>query len=455
MISSKYHIVYFIGIGGIGMSALARWFAAQNCLVFGYDRTSTHLTEKLEESGISIHYEDSVSSIDDRVLKSKADVLVIYTPAIPGDHKELNYLKQAGYTIKKRSEVLGMITEDVYTVAVGGTHGKTTTSTMITHLLKNAGRNITAFLGGISTNYGTNYIEGDLTGDDPVCVVEADEYDRSFLRLFPDCAILTAMDADHLDIYGKKESLTNSFVEFLNLVPHSGSRIINDKLNEVSDITGVRYGLERGDAFANNIRVSGGAFVFDYISDEIEIKDIVLNQPGYHNVENAVAAIRTSQGLGLTEEEIKNGIESYKGVKRRFEYVIQTDKLVYVDDYAHHPVEIEAFLGSLRSLYPAKKLTAIFQPHLFSRTRDFVDGFAESLSAADEVFLLDIYPAREEPIPGVTSDIIFKRMRMKQKRLVNKEALVDNLEKNNLEVLATIGAGDIDTLVEPIKSKLS
>jgi len=437
------------------MSALARWFKEQRYSVFGYDRTSTVLTKKLEELGIPIHYEDAVGLIDSSILSSKDQTLVVYTPALPIDHLEFNYLKDQGYSIKKRSEVLGDITESVFTVAVGGTHGKTTTSTMIAHMLKYAGRNVTAFLGGISTNYETNYIDGNLSGDDAICVVEADEYDRSFLRLHPDYTIVTAMDADHLDIYGKKESLQDSFIEFMELVPQGGSRLINEKIIDASQIEGLRYGIDLGDTMAKNIRVGDGAFIFDFVSADVQINDLTLYQPGYHNVENAVAAIQVCLDMGVSPEEIENGLSEYKGVKRRFEYLIRTDALVYVDDYAHHPVEIDAFLGSLRDLYPTKKLTAIFQPHLYTRTRDFVDGFAESLSTADKVFLLDIYPAREEPIPGVTSEMIFERMRSKEKQMTTKESLVGLLDIDDIEVLATIGAGDIDTLVGPIKTKLS
>jgi UDP-N-acetylmuramate--alanine ligase len=451
----NYHIVYFLGIGGIGMSALARWFKQKGYSVFGYDRTSTVLTKKLEEIGIPIHYEDAVNSIDSSILSSKDQTLVVYTPALPIDHLEFNYLRDQGYSIKKRSEVLGDITENVFTVAVGGTHGKTTTSTMLAHMLKYAGKNVTAFLGGISTNYETNYIEGNLTDDDAICVVEADEYDRSFLCLHPDYTIVTAMDADHLDIYGKKESLQDSFIEFMKLVPQGGSRLINEKVSDASQIEGIRYGIDLGDTVAKNIRVGDGIFIFDFQSVDAKINDLTLYQPGYHNVENAVAAIQVCLDMGVSPDEIRNGLSEYKGVKRRFEYLIRTDSLVYVDDYAHHPVEIDAFLGSLKVLYPTKKLTAIFQPHLYTRTRDFVDGFADSLSTADKVFLLDIYPAREEPIPGVTSDLIYERMKSKEKQMTTKESLVGLLDIDDIEVLATIGAGDIDTLVGPIKTKLT
>jgi len=433
------------------MSALAKWFKNQGCKVSGYDRTSTPLTRELESSGIEIHYKDSLDMVPEEVISSSNDTLIVYTPAIPIDHKEFNYFKDQEYTIKKRSQVLGEITSDVYSVAVAGTHGKTTTSSMIAHLLRFGGKNVTAFLGGIATNYNTNYLEGDLSTPDAICVVEADEYDRSFLQLHPDYAVVTAMDADHLDIYGEKESLTKSFLDFMLLVPEKGTRLLNNKLAKISNA--LSYGLDHGNAFASNIRVSEGAFIFDFQSGDTIIKDLILNQPGNHNVENAVAAIQVCLHFDISTELIKKGLSEYKGVRRRFEYIIRTEKLVYVDDYAHHPVEIEAFLGSLKMLYPSKKLTAIFQPHLFTRTRDFVDGFAQSLSQADEVLLLDIYPAREKPIPGVTSEIIFDKVSA-QKKMATKESLMTYLDKNELEVLATIGAGDIDTLVEPIKQKL-
>ena len=436
------------------MSALARWFVQEGLQVCGYDRTPTPLTKELEDSGIKIHYEDSISLIDPAVLSDKNGILVVYTPAIPEDHKEFNYLKEKGYLIKKRSEVLGDISKDVFSVAVAGTHGKTTTSTMIAHILCNAGKNVTAFLGGISTNYNTNYIQGEIIENDAICVVEADEYDRSFLRLHPDYAIVTAIDADHLDIYGAKESLTHSFMEFIDLVPDSGKRLIHIKLSTHEGIQGKFYGIDEGESRAINVRVSDGAFVFDFDSDDTQILNLTLQQPGYHNVENAVAAIQVCLDLGVDQYLVKEGLSTYQGVKRRFEYLIRNDRLVYVDDYAHHPVEISAFLGSLRALYPEKKLTAVFQPHLFTRTRDFVDGFAESLSEADKVYLLDIYPAREEPIPGITSELIFNKMQSTEKQMATKESLLDLLDANEIEVLATIGAGDIDTLVAPIKMKL-
>jgi len=437
------------------MSALARWFNLQESKVYGYDKTSTPLTTELENLGIEIHFVDSLDLIPENVKANPESALVVYTPAIPEDHKEYNYLKENGFSIKKRSEVLGDITRDHYTVAVAGTHGKTTTSTMIAHLLKHAGKNISAFLGGIATNYNSNFIEGHLLEEDAICVVEADEYDRSFLRLHPDYAVITSMDADHLDIYGEIEALKNSFRDYLNLIPENGKRLINAGLDDVKDISGARYGIDQGHARAFNIRIEKEVFQFDFSNDNTIIRDLALHQPGYHNVENAVAAIKVCLDLGVDPDQLKKGLRNYEGVKRRFEYILRRKDLVYVDDYAHHPVEIEAFLRSLRALYPSKKLTAVFQPHLFSRTRDFAIEFAESLDKADEVFLLEIYPAREEPIEGVTSEIIFRKMKLKRKYLTTRDKLISVLVERNIEVLATIGAGDIDQLVEPLKIKLS
>ncbi len=455
----NYHNVYFIGIGGIGMSALARWFNHNGFSVSGYDRTPTSLTSKLEEEGISIHFEDAVDHIPEAVKNNKEQSLVVVTPAIPKTHKELNFLKDRGFKLHKRSEVLGMISANFHLVAVAGTHGKTTTSSMIAHLLKHAGRDITAFLGGIATNYESNYIANELKDGKSIAVVEADEFDRSFLTLHPDVAVVTSADADHLDIYGDKSELEKSFKEFISQVKTSGKLFVNEKIaKELVDAdfdkSSYTYGLNRGQFFANNITMNNGFFEFDYCDEQHHIKKLKLGVPGFHNTENATVAIAVALDLGLTEDAIRSGIESYKGVKRRFEYVIKSEQIVFVDDYAHHPTEIESFLKSLKALYPEKKITAVFQPHLFTRTRDFVDGFAESLDLADEVILLDIYPAREEPIEGVTSQIIYDRMTT-EKVLLNKERLMEHLGSSDYEVIATIGAGDIDKLVNPIKELLN
>ncbi|MCH7514006.1 MAG: UDP-N-acetylmuramate--L-alanine ligase [Bacteroidetes bacterium] len=451
------HIVYFIGIGGIGMSALARWFKNLGVKVHGYDRTRTALTDQLAGEGIEIHFTDDTALIPGEVIAAGQTGCVVYTPAIPDNHSEFNYLKSLDITVLKRSEVLGMISETAFTVAVAGTHGKTTTSAIITHLLKHAHRKVTALLGGISTNYESNFITNELGTGELIMVLEADEFDRSFLRLHPDYAVVTSMDADHLDVYGNSRNVEISFNEFVDKAGPDGRVLINDNLTDriARRENLYTYGLADGGCHAENIRIEKGIFMFDYVDMEISIRDIQLHQPGFHNVENAVAAIKVCLDSGLKGDEIKQGLATYKGVKRRFEFVINTSKLVYVDDYAHHPVEIEACLGSLRALYPSKRLTAIFQPHLYSRTRDFAAGFGSSLSVADEILLLDIYPAREEPIPGVTSELIFEHIETDNKRLLSREKVLPALDREKLEVLATLGAGDIDQLVEPIKQKLT
>jgi len=451
------HIAYFIGIGGIGMSALARWFANRGVMVYGYDRMRSAITDQLAGEGIEIHYTEDTALIPGEVIVAGRTGCVIYTPAIPDNHTELSYLRSLDIPVLKRSEALGMMSETAFTVAIAGTHGKTTTSVMITHLLKHAHRNVTALLGGIATNYETNFITNPTGTGDLILVVEADEFDRSFLRLHPDYAVVTSMDADHLDVYGNTGNLEISFNEFVDKTGPHGRVLINDNLTDKIDggANLYTYGLSGGECHAENTRIEEGLFMFDYVDREITIRDISLYQPGFHNVENAVAAIKVCLDCSLTGDEIKQGLARFKGVKRRFEYVINTRKLVYVDDYAHHPVEIEACLGSLRALYPSRRLTAIFQPHLYSRTRDFADSFAGSLSKADEILLLDIYPAREEPIPGVSSELIFKNIETDNKKLLSRDEVLPALDREKLEVLATLGAGDIDQLVEPIKQKLT
>ncbi|MDN5201429.1 UDP-N-acetylmuramate--L-alanine ligase [Fulvivirgaceae bacterium BMA10] len=456
----KVHSVYFLGIGGIGMSALARWFKRNGYFVAGYDRTATTLTEKLEEEGIEIHFDDTLEMIPEKVLNNKDETLIVYTPAIPKDHVEYNYLQEQGYTIMKRSQVLGVLTKDLYTIAVAGTHGKTTTSSMIAHIFKTAQENCSAFLGGIATNLGSNLLMNEHEGDDIKVVVEADEFDRSFLTLYPNIAVVTSADADHLDIYGDKDHLNESFRAFIERIAENGTLFINEKI--AADLTGdkdpfnvVTYSLDSGDIKAKNIKIKDACFVFDLISENYVIHDLKLSVPGYHNVENAVASIAVAMQVGIDQESIKTAIETYAGVSRRFEYIIKEKDLIYIDDYAHHPVEIEAFLKSVKSLYPQKKLTAVFQPHLFTRTRDFASGFAKSLGLADEVYLMDIYPARELPIEGVSSDMIFKKIEIKNKYRCNKQNVLKKLEESQLEVLVTIGAGDIDCFVEPIKELLN
>ena len=454
------HIAYFIGIGGIGMSALARWFNHHGVVVKGYDRNPTTLTGKLIEEGIEIHFEDNIALLPSELTGFNPSALVVYTPAIPTGHKELNFLKNSGYDVKKRSEVLGIITKNKFTVAVAGTHGKTTTSSMIAHLLKVGGLSSSAFLGGIAVNYKSNLLLSDEKVDDDIVVVEADEYDRSFLTLHPDIAVITSADADHLDIYDNKANMFDSFKAFINKIAKDGQLFINESVapnlldEQAAHLKVSTYARNGTSTFADSISIVDGEFIFDFNWPGGQIRDLKLKFPGYHNLENAIVAISVALSLGVSEENIRNGIESYAGVSRRFEYIIKNDKLVFIDDYAHHPVEITAFIRSVKAIFPGKKLTVIFQPHLYSRTRDFAEGFAESLSLADEVFLMDIYPAREKPVEGVTAELIFDKIKSKSKQRCTVGNVQDKLKAVNLEVLATIGAGDIDQLIEPLKRGL-
>lgn len=456
-----YRYIYFLGIGGIGMSAIARWFHAKGYPVWGYDKTSTPLTQTLEQEGINVHYEDAVTNLPKEVQASKESTLVILTPAIPAEHAEWNYLKEQGYTIKKRSEVLGIITANAFTIAVAGTHGKTTTSSMVTHLLHHAGVDASAFLGGIATNINSNLLISKGEREQELIVVEADEYDRSFLTLFPDIAIVTSADPDHLDIYGDGEELIRTFQRFISQIKPGGYLLLNK--NTDSRLTAhiqpgvkvISYSLDSGDAHIQNLTIDGRWFKFDVKSPFYNIGSISLGLPGFHNAENVLAAILAVQILQVAEDQIRNAVQTYNGVKRRFEFVYEGNGKVYIDDYAHHPKEIDAFMSSVRALYPDKRIKVIFQPHLFTRTRDFANEFAESLSKADEVVLLDIYPAREKPIPGITSHMLLEQITCPLKSLITKAEIVDNLAANNdFDVLATIGAGDIDTLVLPIKNIL-
>jgi UDP-N-acetylmuramate--alanine ligase len=452
------HSVYFLGIGGIGMSALARWFNHNGKVVSGYDKTQTALTNQLQTEGIQIHFEDDPELITEKVKNSKFNSLIIYTPAIPIDHSEWLWLKANEYEIMKRSEVLGLITSNMKSVAVAGTHGKTTTSSMIVHLLKSAGIDCTGFLGGISTNYNTNMVLNDSA--DAVAVIEADEFDRSFLTLFPNMAVVTATDADHLDIYGDKDALKDSFRKFVSQIDNNGQLFIKEGLGKDIIAEDASYGhnsyaIQDAAITAENLRIEAATFVFDYKDGTNVIEGIRLNVPGYHNVENMLAAISVTRKFGADDDAIRDGVGSYLGVKRRFEYLIKKDDLVYIDDYAHHPVEIEAFLLSVRSLYNNRKVTAVFQPHLFSRTRDFAEEFSRSLSLADELIMLDIYPARELPIEGITSDSILENVTLDKKLIVSKDDLLDTIKAWKPEVVVTIGAGDIDQFVLPIKNALS
>jgi UDP-N-acetylmuramate--alanine ligase len=450
--------IYFIGIGGIGMSALARWFKSNGYQIAGYDLTSSYLTQQLEKEDIAIHYQDDIKLIPEKFLQEKEHTLIVFTPAVPKNHSELVFFQENGFEVKKRSQVLGFLTENLFTVAVAGTHGKTTTSSMVAHILTTAQKNVTAFLGGITQNYGSNMLMGKGGLEDAIVVAEADEYDRSFLTLYPDIAIITSADADHLDIYGSHDEVKKSFEDFIKQIKPGGILIIRQNLalsNQNSTIKLLSYsnGLG-GDVKAENVRTANGQFVFDILSENQNISDIILGVPGFHNVENATAAAGVALQLGIAPDLIKSALSSFRGVKRRFDYIVKNEKHIYIDDYAHHPAEIEAFLTSVKALYPDKKVTAIFQPHLFTRTRDFAHEFAKSLSLADELILLEIYPARELPIEGVTSEIIFKDVTTPTKKLIEKKDLLNTLQSSQIEVLATIGAGDIDRFIEPISQLL-
>jgi len=441
------------------MSALARWFRHEGYAVSGYDKTPSTLTEELIAEGMQVTFDDSLDTIPTDVKESPASTLIVWTPAMPKNSIQLGYFQEHGYDLKKRSEVLGIVTQNFHTIAVAGTHGKTTTSSLIAHLLKDAGKPVAAFLGGITQNYQSNLILGDKKSKEPtLVVVEADEFDRSFLRLHPNEAVITSTDADHLDIYGDENTILDSFGDFIKLINKKGKLFIQynaaDRLGpaRLTKVATRLYGLRSEGIRAKNIKAKPGSFVFDYEDGDKVIPQLELFIPGFHNVENALAAIAIAIEHGISDEQIKKGLASFSGVKRRFEIHMNQEKLVYIDDYAHHPEEIRAFLSSVIAMYPMSKLTVIFQPHLFSRTRDFAEGFSESLSLADEVILLDIYPARELPIEGVSSEMLLEKIQSKKKALVSKADLMNHLEKSNPEVLVTLGAGDIDRLVPGIAS---
>ncbi|WP_436484954.1 UDP-N-acetylmuramate--L-alanine ligase [Chitinophaga sp. ARDCPP14] len=436
--------VYFIGIGGIGMSAIARFFNEKGVQVSGYDRTSTALTKQLEAEGMQIHYTDDINLID------KTINLVVYTPAIPATHTELQWLRDNGYEVVKRSDVLQEITRSLFAITVAGTHGKTTVSTMIAHLLTDSGYGCNAFLGGISVNYNKNF----WSSDKAVAVIEADEYDRSFLKLSPDIAVLTAMDADHLDIYGTPEAMEDAFIQYTHNIKPNGTLIARFGLHRNKELNATNkllYSLQNdaANAYASNIRMINGGYEFDVMHQDWMIDNISMHIGGMHNVENAVAAITVAHLLGIDAAKIRAAIGNFKGIRRRFEYVVKTDQQVYIDDYAHHPEELRALITSAKALFPGKKCTVIFQPHLFTRTRDLADGFAESLSLADEVILLPIYPARELPIAGVTSEMIADKITVPVK-ILPKEKVAEYLGKQDVPLLITAGAGDIDQLKEPL-----
>ena len=449
--NEKVNSVYFIGIGGIGMSALARYYHSKGAKVSGYDKTPSSLTKELEDAGMSIHYEENVNLIP------KDAELVVYTPAVPKEHEELVYYQRQGYKVVKRSDVLQIVTESSFNICIAGTHGKTTITTMVAHLLRHTGYGCNAFLGGISVNYETNFWSSERN----VSVVEADEYDRSFLKLSPDIAIITAMDPDHLDIYGTAEEMEKAFVEFSGRIKPGGLLISKFGLKRTTDLKGSRrltYAVQNksAEAHAENLRMMNGSYEFDVVIKDKRIEKATLNIGGLHNVENAIAAITAASSLNIDDEKIKAAIADFKGVKRRFEYIIKTPGLVFIDDYAHHPEELRALISGAKSLFSDKKCTVIFQPHLYTRTKDLADGFAEVLDVADTVILLPIYPARELPIPGVSSEMILDKMKNKNKKVMDKEELKDWIKTSfdKKGVLVTAGAGDIDLLVEPIKEIL-
>lgn len=443
---NQIHNVYFIGIGGIGMSALARYFKTLGKNVSGYDKTPTALTDELIESGIEIHFEDSISLIPNDFYIE--DTLVVITPAVPKTHSEWNYFLEREFQIKKRAEVLGIITKDTFCFAVAGTHGKTTTSSILGHILYESGADVTSFLGGIVENYNSNLIGNGKT----VTVVEADEFDRSFLHLHPNIACITSMDADHLDIYGDSASIEASFVEFADKIEDKSKLFIAKDL----PLKGVSVAVnESADYKATNIRIENSQYVFDVETPSETIKDIQFGLPGKHNLTNALMALAMAKTYGISNENIISALASFKGIKRRFSYQIKTDDLVYIDDYAHHPTEINAVHQAVSELYPNEKVLAVFQPHLFSRTKDFIDDFAKSLSAFEEVILLDIYPARELPVEGVNSAWLLGKMTNANKKLVLKENLISTILNSDARVIVTIGAGDIGELVKPIKEALN
>lgn len=443
---NQIHNVYFVGIGGIGMSALARYFQFIGKNVAGYDKTETQLTSELQENGIKIHFEDDINLIADS-FKNSENTLVVITPAVPKNHSEWNFFLDNGFTVKKRAEVLGIITKDTFCFAVAGTHGKTTTSSILGHILYESGIDVTAFLGGIVEGYDSNLIGTGKT----VTVVEADEFDRSFLHLHPNMSCVTSMDADHLDIYGDVAAIEASFKEFANKVPSENLFIVKGLALDGKTIA-VNIGA---DYIAQNIRIQNGFYVFDIKTATELIENIKFGLPGHHNLTNALLAFAMAKSYGVENEKISTALASFKGVRRRFSFQIRTEKLVYIDDYAHHPTEINAVHQAVRELYPNKKIIACFQPHLYSRTKDFVESFAESLSQFDELLLLEIYPARELPIEGVNASWLLEKINSKNKQLVTKEKLLTCFQNSDADVYITIGAGDIGEMVKDIKKVLN
>jgi UDP-N-acetylmuramate--alanine ligase len=438
------HNIYFIGIGGIGMSALAKYFHANKFHVSGYDKTPSSITKTLENLGISIHYNDCTDAISKQFFDNEK-TLIVYTPAVPKEHSELKYFINNGYRVYKRSEILGKITKNTFCFAVAGTHGKTTTSTILGHILNEAGLNATSFLGGIAENYNSNLI----LGGDKISVVEADEYDRSFLRLSPNIACITSMDADHLDIYGEKRALEQSFTDFSNKV--TDTLFVKKGL----PIKGITYGIEEeADYVAKNITIKNGTYFFDVQTPSEKIKNIELNLSGKHNVLNTVAALAMANKYGVSLQTIAKALKIFQGIQRRFTFKIKTDNLVLIDDYAHHPTEIDVVANAVRELYPEHKIVAVFQPHLFSRTKDFADDFPKSLAKFDALLLLDIYPAREKPIAGVSSHWLLGKIRLEEKKLVAKEGLIESIIATKASVIVMLGAGNIGEMVNTVKEGL-
>ena len=439
---NSIHNVYFVGIGGIGMSAIARYFVSLGKNVAGYDKTPSQITDDLSDLGVQIHFDDVIKNIPISFLNTE-NTLVIFTPAIPKNHSELMYFKENNFKVLKRAQVLGMISKNTFSLAVAGTHGKTTTSAILGHIMKRV--NATSFLGGISENYNSNL----LLGEDKICVVEADEFDRSFLQLYPNIACITSMDADHLDIYKEASSLEESFVTFSQQV--SETLIVAKGL----PLKGLTYAVnETADYMAFNLKIESGKYIFDVKTPVSEIKNIEFHLPGKHNVMNALAALAMADSYGISLEEIKQCLATFKGVKRRFTYKIKTNDFVLIDDYAHHPTEIAAVQNAIREMYPNEKVLVVFQPHLFSRTQDFADDFASALAAFDEILLLDIYPARELPIPGVNGEWLLSKINNPHKKITQKKTLLKDIQQSSAKVVAMLGAGDIGVMISEITNQL-
>lgn len=438
--------IYFIGIGGIGMSALARYFVSKGIRVSGYDRTETTLTAALEKEGIAIHYTENLN------LAPKDVDVVVYTPAIPVQHAELVFYRNNGYTVVKRSDILQWITENAFNICVAGTHGKTTVTSMIAHILRDSEYGCNAFLGGIAANYNTNFWSHERN----VVVVEADEYDRSFLKLFPDIAVITSMDPDHLDIYGTANEVENAFVQFSQKLKSGGCLVTKLGLAREQELQAAHHytydhNNPAADVYVRNLEVNNGSYLFTIVGKGWQLDQMVLHMGGLHNIDNMIAAVAVAKHIGIADEKIRTAVASFKGVRRRFEYALKTEQHVLIDDYAHHPEELNALISGVRSIFPGEKITLVFQPHLFSRTKDQADGFAESLSRADEVLLLPIYPARELPVEGVTSDLLLHKMKLDNKRVIGKNALLEWMEEHQPRLVVMAGAGDIDAMVPKVK----